>query len=88
MASRLVVEIVGGEYLNMGLKRIITKKLNTFSINLLPEDVIIDFSTDGSKADKGAQQFWPHQIRISNIGYKRPMFQGKHRPTNAFDFYE
>ena len=59
---------------------------------MLPESVTIDFSTDGGKADNGADQFWPDQFRIYNTADKRPMiigiFLGKQKPTSAFDFYE
>ncbi|XP_033231596.1 uncharacterized protein LOC117182606 [Belonocnema kinseyi] len=59
---------------------------------MLPENIIIDFSTDGAKVDEGLDQFWPHQYRILNISDKRPIiagiFQGRHKPTNPFEFYE
>ena len=68
------------------------KKLESLPVNKLPASILIDFSTDGAKVDKGSHQFWPHQYRIFNIADKRPIiagiFQGKHKPSNVFEFYE
>ena len=59
---------------------------------MLPDNVVIDFSMDGAKVDKGLDQFWPHQYRVVNIQDKRPIivgiFQGRHKSSNAFEFYE
>lgn len=90
VASTFVRPIAGGEYLHIGFRSTLTKKLDRLPANALPETVDIDFSTDGGKA--GTDQFWPHQYRIYNIADKRPIiagiFKGRHKPTNPFDFYE
>lgn len=59
---------------------------------MFPENIEIDLSTDGAKVDKGMDQFWPQQYRIFNIAHKRSImagfFQGRHKPSNPFAFYE
>lgn len=92
IASRLIEEIAGGQYLHIGFKSTLTKKLENLPPNLLPNRIVIDFSTDGGKVNKGVEQFCPHQFRVFNIPDKWPMiagiFQGKQKPSNPFEFYE
>lgn len=93
VASRFVQEVAGGEYLHIGFKYCILKKLELIPDDEIPEVLIIDFSTDGGALDnEGKWQFWPHQFRIFNIKDQRPMiaavFKGSHKPSNAHDFYD
>ncbi|XP_043474343.1 uncharacterized protein LOC122506302 isoform X1 [Leptopilina heterotoma] len=92
VASTRVQNLAGGQYLHIGFKKTLVKKLENIPVNLLPDTIDIDFSTDGAKVDKGADQFWPHQYRILNIDDDRPIiagiFQGNHKPSNPFEFYE
>lgn len=93
VASRSIHKIAGGEYLHVGFKNGLLKKLESIDINKLPEYVEIDFSTDGANLDrKGSWCFWPHQFRILNIGDKRPViagvYKGRHKPSNAHEFFE
>ncbi|XP_033231488.1 uncharacterized protein LOC117182496 [Belonocnema kinseyi] len=92
VASRYIQEIAGGEYLHIGLKKSMIKKLESLPENKLPEVIIIDLSTDGCKVDKGPDQYWPMQYRIFNIPDKRAIivgiFKGKTKPSNPFDFFD
>ncbi|XP_032690600.1 uncharacterized protein LOC116853586 isoform X1 [Odontomachus brunneus] len=88
-----VQRIPGGEYLHIGLKYILKKKLENFTAEMLPESVEIDFSTDGAQlSNSGTFQFWPIQFRVVNCTDKRPMiagvFKGQQKPLNPFDFFE
>lgn len=90
VASHFVQQLAGGEYLHIGFKDTLLKKIESIPANSLPEILEIDFSTDGGKV--GTDQFWPHQYRVFNIADKRPIiagvFKGKHKPTNPFEFFE
>lgn len=92
VASTIVRHFAGGDYLHIGLKKTLIKKLESVPVNMMPDTINIDFSTDGVKMDKGADDFWPIQYRILNIADKRPIiagiFQGKEKPSNPFDFFE
>lgn len=93
IASTLVQPIAGGEYLHIGFRSTLLKKLESLPPNTLPEIIEIDFSTDGAQLHhSGGYQFWPIQYRIFNIKDTRPViagiFKGKQKPTNAFDFFE
>ena len=92
VVTRFIQRIAGGEYLYIGFKLTLEKKLQSIPANMMPEIIIIDFSTDGAKVDKGKRQLWPFQYRIVNIEDKRPViadvFVCIHKPTNAFDFFD
>ena len=53
VASRFVHRIGNGEYLHIGFKKTLNKKLKSLPENILPETIVIDFSTDGAKVCKG-----------------------------------
>lgn len=57
VASRLIRNLAGGEYLHIGFKKTLIKKLESVPANLMPNTIIIDFSTDGAKVDKGPHDF-------------------------------
>ncbi|XP_051173383.1 uncharacterized protein LOC127289471 [Leptopilina boulardi] len=82
----------GGEYLHIGFQSTFKRKLKSVPPNILPETVVIGFSTDGARLNKGSKQFWPIQYRILNIQDNRPIiagvFMGTTKPTNPFDFFE
>lgn len=90
--STRVQKLAGGEYLHIGFKKTLIKKLNNIHIDFLPDPVSIDFSTDGARVYKGVREFWPHQYRIVNIADKRPiiagLFEGNGKPSNVFEFFE
>lgn len=92
VAGDFIRQIAGGEYLHIGLKITVEKKLKSIPANSLPENILMDFSTDGGKLNKGSKHFWPIQYRILNIGDKRPIiagiFFGDHKPATAFEFFE
>ncbi|KAL6263081.1 hypothetical protein P5V15_005882 [Pogonomyrmex californicus] len=48
VAARHVQQICGGEYLHMGLKSTLMKKLESIPYEMLPKYVEIDFSTNGA----------------------------------------
>jgi hypothetical protein len=92
-ATRHVQQLAGGEYLHLGFKSTLLRKLENLPQNLLPETIEIDFSIDGAEIhNSGTAQFWPIQYRIFNLSDKRPViagvFKGKDKPTNAFTFFE
>lgn len=85
-------QVAGGEYLHIGFRDSLLKKLEPISSNKVPQYIEIDFSTDGWKLDRsGSWQFRPRQFRILNISNKKPLivgvFKGRHKPSNAYDFY-
>lgn len=92
VVNGIVQKIAGGEYLHVGFKATLRKKLESILVNMLPEQIVIDFSTDGAKLNKGSNYFWPIQYRIINIPDERPIiagvFLGKHKPGNVFEFFE
>ncbi|XP_071580866.1 uncharacterized protein [Temnothorax nylanderi] len=92
VATTQVQQIPGGEYLHMGLKCTLKKKLQNLPEDMLPETIEIDFSTDGAEMHRsGTDQFWPIQYRILNLIDKKPVIAGvfkrKQKPSNAFDFF-
>lgn len=93
VATRHVQQVAGGEYLHLGFKSTLVRKLESIPEDMLPNIVEIDFSTDGAEIyNSGTAQFWPIQYRIFNSIDKRPViagvFVGKEKPTNAFAFFE
>lgn len=59
VATRHVQHILGGEYLHIGFKRRLIKKLESLDEDMLPEFVEIEFSTDGAQIHKsGTAQVW------------------------------
>lgn len=93
VATRYVQQLAGGEYLHLGLKYTLIRKLESFPGHRLPKTIEIDFSTDGAQIhNSGTTQFWPIQYRIFNSIDKRPViagvFKGKEKPSNAFAFFE
>lgn len=93
VASRFIHHVAGGEYLHVGFKDSLLRKLKMIPVHQLPDSIEIEFSTDGGRLDKsGVWQFWPIQFRIINIADKRPMivgvFKGRHKPSNAHDFFD
>ncbi|CAH0554787.1 unnamed protein product [Brassicogethes aeneus] len=92
VVTNLISHTAGGEFLHLGFEDIILKKLVSIPADQLPENVTIDFSTDGGQLYKtGSLQFWPIQFRILNIDDKRPMisgvFIGESKPSNPSQFF-
>ena len=86
VGSPQVRNIAGGQYLHIGFKKTLIKKFESLPENMLPENVVVDLSTDGAKVDNGLDQFWQHQYRIVNSQDSKPIivgiFQGRHKPSN------
>jgi len=92
-STRFIQRIAGGEYLHLGLKCTLIKKLKSLPVHTLPKTIEIDFSTDGVQIhNSNTGQFWPIQYRIYNCVDKRPIiagiFKGEEKPSNPFQFFE
>ncbi|XP_044590296.1 uncharacterized protein LOC123268910 [Cotesia glomerata] len=62
-----------GNYLHLGIEWMLLLTLSSLSAHEVPNELIIDFSTDGAEMNKNIQ-IWPIQIRIVNIEkIKKPM---------------
>lgn len=60
VVSNLICHIAGGEYLHLGFTDEVLKKLWLVPQDQLPENIVIDFSTDsGQLYREGYVQFWP-----------------------------
>lgn len=91
--KNIIQHIGGGSFLNIGLKSVIIRKLSYFAPNLLPNNIVIDISTDGGSVHRvGVKQFWPLQFCILNISDERPLiaavFVGQAKPSNANEFLQ
>lgn len=89
----VIQPVSGGQYLHLGVEHNLRKKLISLHQDLLPEFILLEFSTDGGRLyNSGDYQFWPIQFRIVNIHDCRPMFAGvfvgESKPKNVFDFFE
>ena len=84
-----IIQIGTGEYLYIGFQKTLARKLSHISINQLPGELEIDFSTDGAKLHNSLQ-FWPIQLRVVNISDKRPIlvgvYKGKQKPCDPHLF--
>lgn len=52
VASNFIQETAGGEYLHVGFRTTLEKKLKRIPLNLIPAGILIDFITDGAKLNK------------------------------------
>lgn len=84
-----IIQIGTGEYIHIGFKETLAKKLLLIPSNQLPDELEIDFSTDGAKLDNSLQ-FWSILVRVVNISDKRPIlvgvYKGKQKPCNPHLF--
>lgn len=82
-----------GEYLHIGFVAGITNSIQNISQAEIPQNLEIDFSTDGATLDKSGQiQIWPIQCKIANISGSTPeivgIYRGKRKPLNAIEFFQ
>jgi len=91
VATKFIQTIAGGEYLHLGLKCTLIKKLKSLPVRTLLK-TIRNFSTDGVQIHNSSTgQFWPIQYRIYNCVDNRPtiagIFKGEEKPSNPFQFF-
>ncbi|KAK0156987.1 hypothetical protein PV327_011475, partial [Microctonus hyperodae] len=63
----------GAKYLHSGFEAAVLDILRQTPLNLVPNQLLIDFNIDGASLDKSSKhQIWPIQIRICNIKKSKP----------------
>ncbi|EFN87335.1 hypothetical protein EAI_08038, partial [Harpegnathos saltator] len=81
-----------GEYIHFGLEESIVEVLLQFPNTSLPNQLEIDFNTDGCNLDKsGNIHIWPIQCRLANIRHTKPIigiYRGASKPNNPNTFFE
>lgn len=82
-----------GEYLHLGVEREIIDYLLKIDVASVPNQLVLDFSTDGANLDKyGYISMWPIQVRIVNIPNSTPiivgMYQGAKKPASGNDLFD
>ena len=82
-----------GEYLHFGFKESVKKTILRTPVNEIPENLLIDISTDGVRVDVlGRVQLWLIQIRIANIPGSTPeivgIYRGSGEPRDPNHFFE
>ncbi|XP_044578594.1 protein PFF0380w-like [Cotesia glomerata] len=91
--KKILTKIVPpGEYLHIGLEFKLHSILSHVSIESIPTELVIDFSTDGAELNKKIQ-IWPIQIRITNLPfYDDPehvgIYQGHSKPRSFEEFFD
>lgn len=85
-----IKHIAPGEYIHLGLEVMLKSILNRVTIESIPSELLIDFSTDGAELNKEIQM-WPIQFRVVNLEYNKPelvgMYKGTYKPNSATDFF-
>ena len=84
-----LLDIPPGQYLDIGFKAAIIDILESLDPDKLPDNLQIDFSTDGANLDNnGNNQLWPLQCRIANIPRSPIKLIGIHRGHKKSDSSE
>lgn len=88
-----IANIAGGEYLHLGIAQALLNILLHYSSEIIPDHLLIDFSTDGATLDaQGKIQMWPIQIRLVNVPNCKPeivgIWRGSSKPTNVTAFFQ
>jgi len=88
-----VSKIEPSEYIYFDVETSIFRILSHFSIELLPNELEIDFNTDSCYLDRsGSIHIWPIQCRLLNIRHTRPIVVGIYRdltkPNDPDLFFE
>lgn len=81
-----------GLYLHIGFKNGLENILKRTPIELIPQVLSIDISTDGVAGDKQNRvHYWPIQIRIFNINDSKPevigIYRGAGKPSDIQEFF-
>lgn len=78
-----------GEYLHIGLELMLQFILSRVNPDSIPDELKIDFSTDGAEANSKIQM-WPIQVRIINVPYDKPelvgVYTGESKPSSFAEF--
>ncbi|XP_074099990.1 uncharacterized protein LOC141528050 [Cotesia typhae] len=84
------ITIAPGEYLHLGLEKMLQSILHRVPLESIPSELLIDFSTDGAELNKETQ-LWPIQFRVVNLEYSKPelvgMYKGPSKPNSFIDFF-
>ncbi|XP_057326524.1 uncharacterized protein LOC130668312 [Microplitis mediator] len=85
-----VKDVSPGQYLHIGIKSTVTSLLVHVPSQLIPEKLLIDFSTDGAELFN-TTQMWPIQIRVANLNNSKPelagIYVGPTKPQNFEEFF-
>ncbi|XP_074115110.1 uncharacterized protein LOC141537829 [Cotesia typhae] len=86
-----VKEVAPGEYLHLGLEKMLQSILNRVRLKSIPDKLLIDFSTDGAELNKEIT-LWPIQFRVVNLEeYDKPellgIYKGDKKPQSFTDFF-
>lgn len=89
----IVFKVEPGEYIHFDVETSIIEVLSCFPIDSFPNQIDIDFHTDGLNLDKsGSMHIWPIQCRLANMKHMRPIivgiYKGTAKPYNANLFFE
>jgi len=89
----IVFKVEPGEYIHFDVETSIIEVLSCFPIDSFPNQIDIDFHTDGLNLDKsGSVHIWPIQCRLANMKHMRPIivgiYKGTAKPYNANLFFE
>ena len=88
-----LISIDEGEYLHFGFKESVDNAILRTPVNKIPENLLIDISTDGVSVDAlGRVQLWPIHIRIANIPGSTPeivgIYRGSGKPRDPNHFFK
>ncbi|XP_074115315.1 uncharacterized protein LOC141537983 [Cotesia typhae] len=85
-----VKEMPPGEYLQMGLEKMLRRILDRVPSESIPEKLLIDFSTDGAELNKEIA-LWLIQFRVVNLQYDKPellgIYKGDKKPQSFTNFF-
>ncbi|KAL6438757.1 hypothetical protein ACFW04_004630 [Cataglyphis niger] len=89
----IVSNVEPGEYIHFDLEASIIEVLSCFPIDSLPNQIDIDFNTDGYNLDRsGSVHIWPIQCRLANIKHIKPIivgiYKGSAKPSNSNLFFK
>ncbi|CAG5109383.1 Protein of unknown function, partial [Cotesia congregata] len=73
-----IKHIAPGEYIHLGLEVMLKSILNRVSLESIPSELLIDFSTDGAELNKEIQM-WPIQFRVVNLEYDKAELVGMYK---------
>ncbi|XP_074115967.1 uncharacterized protein LOC141538430 [Cotesia typhae] len=85
-----VEDMPPGQYLHIGIQSTIFSILSGKLLHPVPEELLVDFSTDGAELNKNTQM-WPLQIRLVNFVYNKPelvgIYVGEKKPASFKHFF-
>lgn len=73
----ITCKVEPGEYIHFDIAARISRELERFPTVSLPNELDIDFNTDGCSLDKSNSiHIWPIQCRLANIRHSKPIVVG------------